>query len=141
MPRTRRSLGRLFRYSAFSVTGTSLALALAFAFAFAFAFASDYEKAYGRAPWRPDAKKLADMTGEDTVNQNEPLVHILESYRDSTSVVSHVTVVFPQFAESFLECADITGYVGFGDPNEEAKTILDGFGSTYMRPFESLTRN
>ncbi|TFB66929.1 hypothetical protein E3N86_00765 [Cryobacterium sp. Hz7] len=68
-------------------------------------------------------------------------MHILESYRDSTSVVSHVTVVFPQFAESFLECADITGYVGFGDPNEEAKTILDGFGSTYMRPFESLTRN
>ncbi|WP_104100411.1 hypothetical protein [Cryobacterium sp. M96] len=75
------------------------------------------------------------------MNQDETLVHILESYRDSTSVVSHVTEVFPQFAEGFLECADITGFVIFSDPNEEAKKIRDGFGPTCMRPFEGFTRN
>ena len=72
--------------------------------------------------WPP--KKLVDATGVDTVNENETLVHILGSHRDSTSIVSHVTEVSPQFAESLLECADITGYVGLGYPNEEAKKIV-----------------
>jgi quinol monooxygenase YgiN len=75
-----------------------------------------------------------------TVNADETLVHIFEAYRDSKAVVSHVTTVFPQFAESFLECVDITGFTVFGTPDAEAKEILDGFGSLYMRPFEGFTR-
>lgn len=73
-----------------------------------------------------------------TVNEDETLVHIFESYRDSAAVISHVTTVFPQFADGFLECVDITGFTVFGTPNAEAAQILDGFGSTYMRPFEGF---
>jgi len=75
-----------------------------------------------------------------TVNADEKLVHIFESYRDSKAVVSHVTQVFPPFADGFLDCVDITGFVVFGTPDAEAKEILDGFGSIYMRPFEGFTR-
>ncbi|WP_291049678.1 antibiotic biosynthesis monooxygenase [Herbiconiux sp.] len=75
-----------------------------------------------------------------SVNEDETLVHIFESYRDSRAVVSHVTTVFSQFAEGFLEGVDVTGFVVFGSPDAEAKEILDGFGSTYMRPFEGFTR-
>jgi quinol monooxygenase YgiN len=75
-----------------------------------------------------------------TVNEDESLVHIFESYRDSAAVVSHVTTVFPRFADGFLECVDITGFIVFGTPDAEAKQILDGFGSVYMRPFEGFTR-
>jgi quinol monooxygenase YgiN len=74
-----------------------------------------------------------------TVNEDETLVHIFESYRDSAAVTSHVTTVFPEFAEAFLECVDITGFTVFGTPNAEAAQILDDFGSTYMRPFEGFT--
>jgi len=75
-----------------------------------------------------------------TVSEDEKLVHIFESYRDSESLVSHVTTVFPQFADAFNECVDITAFIVFGTPDSEAKAILDGFGSTYMRPFEGFTR-
>ncbi|MDY7528701.1 MULTISPECIES: putative quinol monooxygenase [unclassified Cryobacterium] len=75
-----------------------------------------------------------------SVNDDETLVHILEMYRDSAAVVSHVTTVFPQFAERFLDGVDITGFVVFGTPDAAAKEILDGFGSTYMRPFSGFTR-
>jgi len=75
-----------------------------------------------------------------TVNDDHTLVHIFESYRDSAAVVSHVTTVFSQFAEGFLEGVDVTGFVVFGTPDAAAKEILDGFGSTYFTPFEGFTR-
>lgn len=75
-----------------------------------------------------------------TVNEDQTLVHIFEAYRDSAAVVSHVTTVFPQFADGFNECVDITAFVVFGTPDAAAKEILDGFGSTYMTPFEGFTR-
>jgi len=73
-----------------------------------------------------------------TVNEDETLVHIFGSCRDSAAVISHVTPLFPKFADGFLECVDITGFTVFGTPNAEAAQILDGFASTYMRPFEGF---
>ena len=75
-----------------------------------------------------------------SVNEDETLVHIFEAYRDSAAVVSHVTEVFPLYAEGFLAGVDITGFLTFGTPDPAAKEILDSFGSTYMRPFEGFTR-
>jgi len=89
-----------------------------------------------------EATKAKDgsLAYDYTVNKDATLVHIFESYRDSTAVVSHVTKVFPQFAEGFLDCVDITGFVVFGTPDDEAKQMLDDFGSVYMQPFEGFTR-
>lgn len=73
-----------------------------------------------------------------SVNADQTRVHIFETYRDSAAVVSHVTTVFSQFAEGFSDCVDVTGFVVFGDPDAEAKAILDTFGSTYFSPFEGF---
>jgi quinol monooxygenase YgiN len=74
-----------------------------------------------------------------SVNDDETLVLIYESYRDSAAIVSHVTTVFAPFADAFFESVDITKLVVFGDPSPEAREILAGLGAEYMTPFEGFT--
>jgi quinol monooxygenase YgiN len=73
-----------------------------------------------------------------SVNADETLVYIFETYRDSEAVVSHVTKVFSQFADAWGACVDVTGFLVFGAPDAAATEILDGFGATYVRPFEGF---
>jgi len=75
-----------------------------------------------------------------SVNDERTVIQVFESYRDSDAVVHHVTKTFPPFAERFTECVAIQGFVVYGVPNAAAREVLDGFGSTYMSPFEGFTR-
>ena len=74
-----------------------------------------------------------------SVDDAQRVVRIFESYRDSQSVVDHVTGTFASFADGFGACVDIEGFLVFGTPDGEARAILDGFGSTYMTPFDGFT--
>lgn len=74
-----------------------------------------------------------------SVDADESVIRIFESYRDSQAVVDHVTGTFAPFAEDFGACVDIDGFIVFGTPEPEARSILDGFGSVYMTPFEGFT--
>jgi quinol monooxygenase YgiN len=74
-----------------------------------------------------------------SVNSDHTVVHIYESYRDSAAVVTHVQDTFSRFAEEFGRLVTIDGFVVYGWPDEAAKKILDGFGSTYMTPFLGYT--
>ncbi len=74
-----------------------------------------------------------------SVSSDHTVVHIYESYRDSAAVVTHVEDTFSRFAEAFGRYVTIDGFVVYGWPDEKAKKILDGFGSTYMTPFLGYT--
>lgn len=92
-------------------------------------------------------KGLVDATRQEpdnlaydySVNDDHSVVQIFEHYRNSAAIVSHVTTVFAPFAESFVDCVNVDGFVVYGFPSDEARVILDGFGSTYMTPFEGFT--
>jgi quinol monooxygenase YgiN len=74
-----------------------------------------------------------------SVDEQESVLHIFESYRDSQAVIDHITGTFAPFADDFGACVDIEGFVVYGHPNAAAREILDGFGSVYMTPFEGFT--
>lgn len=74
-----------------------------------------------------------------SVDQDETVIQIFERYRDSQAVVDHVTGTFAAYAADFGACVDIDTFVVFGTPDPDARAILDGFGSTYMTPFEGFT--
>lgn len=76
-----------------------------------------------------------------SVSGDRTVVHIYESYRDSAAVVTHVEDTFSRFAEEFGRYVTIEGFVVYGRPDEAAKKILDGFGSTYMTPFLGYTQS
>jgi quinol monooxygenase YgiN len=77
---------------------------------------------------------------EYNVSDDRTTVHILEHYRDSDAVVSHVTQTFSTFAERFSALATVASFVVYGVPEPAARKILDGFGATYMTPFDGFTR-
>lgn len=77
---------------------------------------------------------------EYSVSGGHKTIHIIEHYRDSDAVVSHVQQTFEKFAERFLALATLTSFVLYGTPSPEARKIVDGFGAAYMIPFEGFTR-
>jgi hypothetical protein len=88
---------------------------------------------------RDEARKGA-LAYEYNISDDRTTVHILEHYRDSDAVVSHVTQTFSSFAERFSALATVASFVVYGFPAPEARKILDGFGATYMSPFDGFTR-
>jgi len=73
-----------------------------------------------------------------SVNAEQTLVRIFETYRDSAAVVDHVTGTFSKFAEGFNACVSVDAFDVYGSPDAAAKEILDGFGSDYFTPFEGF---
>jgi quinol monooxygenase YgiN len=61
--------------------------------------------------------------------------YIIERYKDSESLVSHVDDTFGQFAEKFLSFAKIEELLVHGLPNDAAKSRLNSFCALYFEPF------
>jgi quinol monooxygenase YgiN len=80
------------------------------------------------------------LANEYSVSEDHRTIHIIERYRDSDAVISHVQQTFARFAERFSALATLTSFVLYGAPSPEAREIIDGFGATYMIPFEGFTR-
>jgi quinol monooxygenase YgiN len=61
--------------------------------------------------------------------------HINERYADSSAVVEHLGNFGANFAERFLACLTPTAFCVYGEPSDEARAVLDGFGAVYLGPF------
>lgn len=77
---------------------------------------------------------------EYNVSDDRTTIHILEHYRNSDAVVSHVQQTFAKFAERFTALATVASFVVYGVPGPEARKILDSFGADYMIPFDGFSR-
>jgi hypothetical protein len=64
------------------------------------------------------------MAHEYSVSADNSKIHIVEHYRNSDAVISHVTKVFSQFAEPFTALANVSSFNVYGSPNAEARSIL-----------------
>ncbi|MDT6942557.1 antibiotic biosynthesis monooxygenase [Brucella pseudogrignonensis] len=67
-------------------------------------------------------------------NGNKTELHIIEAYRNSEAVVTHVNHTFSKFSEKFGELTTAGSFTVYGQPEGEARRILDGFGATYLSP-------
>lgn len=66
--------------------------------------------------------------------------HICEKYRDSAAALEHLGTFGADFAERFLTCFTPTSLHVYGTPNEEVRTVMDGFGAAYLGPFGGFSR-
>lgn len=76
---------------------------------------------------------------EYVVNADRSAVHIVERYR-LPGLLPHVETTFAPFAEAFLSLARIEALFVYGRPTPEIRAKLDGFGATYLTPFDGFTR-
>jgi quinol monooxygenase YgiN len=66
--------------------------------------------------------------------------HIYERYADSAAVMVHLGNFGAKFMERFLACLEVTSFSVYGEPSEEAKGALDGFGATYLATLAGFSR-
>ena len=66
--------------------------------------------------------------------------HIYERYADSDAAVVHLGNFGAKFAERFLQCFEPTDLYVYGEPSDEARAALDGFGAVYLGTFGGFSR-
>lgn len=74
------------------------------------------------------------------IDADGSVCHIYERYADSAAVLAHLGTFASTFAERFLDCVQPTRLHVYGDPSEEAREALDGFGAVYLAPFGGFRR-
>ena len=66
--------------------------------------------------------------------------HIHERYADSDAASVHLGNFGAKFAERFLRCFEPTDLYVYGEPSDEARAVLDGFGAVYLGTFGGFSR-
>jgi quinol monooxygenase YgiN len=68
-------------------------------------------------------------------SQDGRFVHVYERYADSAAALAHLRKFETIFSGRFVAMVDRTRFTVYGNPNDELRALLDGFGATYLRPF------
>jgi hypothetical protein len=66
--------------------------------------------------------------------------HVHERYADSAAALVHLGNFGAKFAERFLQCFEPTDLYVYGEPSDEVRATLDGFGATYLETFGGFIR-
>ena len=80
------------------------------------------------------------MNYEWFTSEDETRCHIYERYADSAATMTHVGNFGQHFAERFMAVLDVTGMTVYGNPNDEVREALSGFGAVFMVPIGGFAR-
>lgn len=86
------------------------------------------------------ANEPGTLNYEWSISEDSKTIHIYERYADSAAAVTHMNTFGKKFAERFLAAVDQTRFAVYGNPNNEAKTVLTGVGAVFMTPFGGFSR-
>lgn len=77
---------------------------------------------------------------EWSISEDGAAAHAYERYADSGAVLTHLAGFGEKFAQRLLGAVDVTRFVVYGAPNDEAREALGGFGPTYMTAVGGFAR-
>ncbi len=74
------------------------------------------------------------------LSEDGTVCHIYERYADSDAAMAHLGNFGSKFAERFLECFEPTALCVYGEPSDDARAALDGFGAVYLGTLGGFSR-
>jgi quinol monooxygenase YgiN len=77
---------------------------------------------------------------EWTISGDSKTIHIYERYADSAAALTHLGTFGQKYAVRFIAAVDQTRFVVYGNPNNEVKAALAGFGAVFMSLFGGFAR-
>ncbi len=86
------------------------------------------------------ANEPGTLNYEWFISEDETSCKIYERYTDSAAVMTHLASFGANFADRFLAASEPTRFVVFGDPTEEVREALGGFGAVFMAQIGGFTR-
>ena len=66
--------------------------------------------------------------------------HLHERYADSAAAMVHLGNFGTKFAERFLACVQPTEFTVYGDPSDDVRQVVAGFGAAHLGPFGGFSR-
>ena len=69
------------------------------------------------------------------VTDDGKFVQVYERYASSAAAVAHLRTFAATFGGRFQSMVDRKRFTVLGNPSDELKRLLDGFGATYLKPF------
>ena len=77
---------------------------------------------------------------EWNLSEDGKTCHVYERYADSEALLVHFGSFGKNFAERFLSVVNPTRLMVYGNPSDEAKEVMGGFGPVYMAPIGGFAR-
>ncbi len=75
-----------------------------------------------------------------SISEDKNKIQIYEKYQDSDSTLLHLKNFGENFAERFMSNVDVNSLVVYGNPSDELKNALAGFGAVFMLHFGGFSR-
>lgn len=80
------------------------------------------------------------LTYEWFLSEDDTVCHLYERYADAEAVMAHLGNFGSKFMTRFMDCLEPTGFHVYGNPDDQARAVLDGFGAVYFRSFGGFSR-
>jgi quinol monooxygenase YgiN len=69
------------------------------------------------------------------ISEDGQAIFVHEGYEDSGAAIAHLRAFMKIFYERYASMVERKRFVVFGQPSDELRMLLNGFGATYHRPF------
>jgi len=77
---------------------------------------------------------------EWSISDDRGIAHANERYADSAALLAHLATFGEKFAQRLLGAVDVTRFVVYGTPSDEAREALSALGPSYMSPLGGFWR-
>jgi quinol monooxygenase YgiN len=74
------------------------------------------------------------------ISPDKASCHIYEQYADAQAFKAHLDNFNQLFASRFAAAVDVGRFTVYGDPNDEIRAVLAGFGAVIMMPLVGFRR-
>ena len=72
------------------------------------------------------------------ISEDGQTIYVHERYEDSGAAIEHLRAFVATFDERYASMVERKRFVVFGDPSDELRALLNGYGAPYHRPFGSF---
>ncbi len=86
------------------------------------------------------ANEPGTLNYEWFISEDGKSCHLYERYVDSAATMIHLGSFGEKFAERFLAALEPTRFMVYGNPNDEVRAALAGFGAVHMSQIGGFVR-
>jgi quinol monooxygenase YgiN len=83
-------------------------------------------------------KEVGALSYERFASEDVKSIHAYERYADSAAAVAHLKEFKTKYGARFSSMVERRAFTVYGNPSDELRELLDGFGVTYMKPYGAL---
>jgi len=74
------------------------------------------------------------------LSEDGTICHLYERYADAEAAMIHIGTFGAKFMGRFMECTEQTALHVYGDPGDQVRGAMSGFGAVFLRSFGGVAR-